>query len=525
MGTRSALCSALPKAAILGIALVGTVLLLPGTGATGPVQANLTTAEPVELGGAVSVRGQGGFHISQWDAGPLELTADRIQIEMEREEGETVDGTVTRSNLVRESETVYRNFTDVSAVMTPWAGAGTFLVEPSSGEVAITGQEVGAVELTPVSEGRSLAWGGYAEPEAETEPKGPGYRYEAGQPLVEYEGFGSAKATGSFSLFVHNATIEIDHSGGRWTNWTGFRESDSEGPRSSYELRVTVIHVEEGGLTAPGSPGDPALLSPKAEADLDGTASIGNAKGRLRVPNSPIAVEREPVNLSGQGTFSISAPSGNPGKPARLSVEGSGDFDILSKQDPVERGAPASVVSDVLNRFPWITGTIALAGFALVAVYRNPALMRPLPLALRDRLYWRWLRTAGAKEDDRKFERAADYYERSTAIRPDAPLGWYRRARALLEAGEPRDGLEVLGQARSTLDVVPLDLLELEVAAAWRTGEKERTKSALLSIANRSTTVAAGLVEQIGLESLRSDPEVRRALDEGGDSGGMQGYV
>lgn len=509
---------------------IALLLLVPGGAASDEVHANVSTDQPVELGGNAGTEGAGGILLSPWTAGArAELSAERVHVVTEWERGTHVDGTVVRYSHVDGTGIDHRNLTDVEGDIGPWERGGTLFVEPPDERgVSIDGEGLGGTTIRGLGPGTGLAFGGYSDPDADAnQGELPGYEYQAEQPLVAHEGLRSATVTGSFTLFVHNATIEGSHGGGeRWENWTGVRHEDQAGPQSEYEIRVTVLHVEDGEL-AVRQPGGVSLLDRELETTVDGSVAFSQAEGLLDASSQEILLRGTPLELSGSGSLSVSATETGGGEGAGLAVDGRGDFEVLSPEDRLgEASTSASSVPGAAT--PWLSGLLvastAVAAMGAVA-YRRPRMLRPLPVGLRDRLFWRWMRKGQGEEEERAFGQAAGFYRRSTAIRPSKPMGWYHRTKACLDAGEPRRALEVIDQAADQLEAVPLDLVELEVAGAWSSGEEQRAKEALLELGERAPAMARGLVEDLGLDGLRADADVREALTEEPEPGGLEGYV
>lgn len=404
-----------------------------------------------------------------------------------------------------------------------WASQAQLFVEPTGPDSEVSGRGLGGTFIDIVPEGTHLARGGYSEQRADVNRDNvPSYVYRNEAPLVEHGQLQEAQLTGSFRLFVHGVTLEVTHGqDGSWQNWTGFRETQTSDASSEYELRVTTIDVEGGRLEV-GNTSAISLLSTSTETQVDGSIATDSARGTLRAGGEEIQLGGRPLELSGTGD--ISAIARGTQEPT-IFAQASGNFEVLSLDDAPSVQESSGVRAPSEEPLLW-TGASVLGFVALAAVaIRRPRLLRPLPAGIRDPLYRRWLSAGRSRENDQEFEAAASFYGRLTALDPANPIGWYHHSRALLDAGRSHGALRVASQARQRLDSAPLDLLEVEVAASIEASRPQAAKRALLELAKGSPEMARGLVEDLGIEELGSEEEIREALGPEEEPGGLQGYV
>lgn len=188
--------------------------------------------------------------------------------------------------------------------------------------------------------------------------------------------------------------------------------------------------------------------------------------------------------------------SGFGGPQTSMQISGEVSLRVLEGQRLETLSGGAGEGSDLLwlLAFPGLVAGLTLAGV------RQPALLRPLPTRWRRRLYRRWEDAGVQREAKGEFGSAGRYYRRLTRLWPQRAMGWYLLARSRLERGDHSAVVATVDEARQRLDAVPLDLLELKVAALWETGAEGE---------------AVGLLEEIGDQ----DPGVARRLAEDLDAG------
>lgn len=460
----------------------------------------------------------------------LHLQADRLRVVTAWERGELVTAAgEAEYRHIEDSGTDRRTFHDALLEVTPSASGAQVLVPSVGPDGQVEASGLGTVDQDALPEGEHLAAGGYAgESAGLNEDARPGYRYETDGPLARTDGLDRARAEGVLDLFVHNATLSVRTSdGGSWSNWTGYRTQASSPGTMSYELRVTLVEVEGGDLSLE-APDRTSLLAPALDTTIEGSVQAVASQGVLRAAGGSTTLQGEPLGLSGDGS-GRAAPlqAADPADGQRLDVDLAGDFDVaepgmhgLSTTAPAASGGPVGGAT---------VGLLGSGIFAVVAglllARRRPGVLRVLPARLRSRLHRRWLEQGARLEDDGRPQAAARAFDRARAVEPARPIGWYHHARSLLEADAPERALALLDEAGHVLDHPPLDLTELEVAAAEAVGARERAVHALADLAREAPGMARGLARDLGLEALQEAPEVAAALDDARGDEEVRGYV
>jgi hypothetical protein len=140
-------------------------------------------------------------------------------------------------------------------------------------------------------------------------------------------------------------------------------------------------------------------------------------------------------------------------------------------------------------------------------------------------LYERWRRKGLAHERAREFEHAIPHYRRMRELMPERARGWYGEAQSLLETGDPGKAVEVIDEARTRMQGVPLDFVEIEIYAAVACDQSSLAKRRLLELGNESQTLARSLVSDLDLSDLASDSELQFLSVEDSEDAGLKGYA
>ncbi len=369
-----------------------------------------------------------------------------------------------------------------------------------------------------LDEGNRLARGGYSD---QTIGGGspPAYNYRAETPLVAHEHLDQARLEGTFTLFVKNATLQIQEGPHTWTNWTGYREESTTPLSESYEMRVTTIAVQRGTLFL-DAPGHVGAIAPRLHTSLTGSLSSSQAEGILSTAKGTVNLQEDAFSLQGDGSLDtrILERESNP----RIGAWTLGDYAIVDQDLETTRPAPSA--SSPLPY--WLAAGLLTVGLVLAATAKaHPAMLRVLPAPLRERLYRRLRRQGLQHENDRAWADAAKAYGRMANLFPKRPLGWYGQALCLLEDEDPEAALATLDDANHRLDEVPLDLLELEVAAAWEARSETRAQRALITLSQRSRPMAKGLIRDLSLEPLARTAGLDDLIGPDTGGGSIDGYV
>lgn len=502
------------------VAALALVVLLSSTAQAEAVRVDgtLTTTEPSSLAGTVDAQARGGLHVGALNAEEaMTLEASEATVETEWERGrlvETPAGTPYRQ--VEESGRSVENLSNVRIEVGSWTEGTELLLAPTS-PGSVDAQALGDVDVDPVPADRTLIRGGYSDETYGAGEEVPSYHYRATTPLVAAGPMDEAEVSGNLEVFANNATLELDHDEDERSTWTGFRITDTTGPSSEYELRVVVIHLEEASTRLDPTAGV-TMLSMETELGVDGSLGIPGARGQLSGPERTLDFAEEEALLSGTGDLTFRAHSPGPSTdepPLEASI--AGEFELLSERSLATSSADLTAATPGSSGV-WIA--LAVAGLLVLAGWwqlsRGSTTLTWLPAALRERLYDRCRQRATRLEDDGRRAEAARAYETMTRLRPRQPLGWYGGAINHLEAGRPARALTLVREARQQLDEVPLDLLELHVAAASEDDRLEEAKGTLVDLASASPRMADTLLDELQLEDLRGDPAVDEALDGAG---------
>lgn len=485
-----------------------SVASLAGAAGEGGLEASLTTEQPIDLSGNLSLEGTGGAHLQ-------ELRSEHtVTIEAEKITARTgwTEGTKVASDdpiRVGTAVTTYQanettNLTDVRMTIDTWKPGTELLLAPDS-NASLKAAGAGDSTLDPLASGSLLAEAFYSEEGSVGPSDLPQYTYRTGTPLGALGALDTLEARGNATLFANNATLEAVAEEGEWSDWTGLRVTDRTGPKEDYEVRVTVLHLE-GARVSLEAPDSITALASQPSIALSGSMATSSARGTISTPAGVLDLEDERTRFTGEGRVNATALGADrgPGE-AGLSTTIEGDFEVPSaKLAPASRAEPGEGLPVATLGLP-VVGTL-LAGLLLVGLRRAHPWVGTLPAALREPLWERYRARAAGHEDAQAPEAAARCYETMTALRPDHPTGWYGAAVNRLEAGEPAAAVALVGRSREHLGHVPLDLLELQVAGAAKEGDFDEASRALADLAEASPRKARSLVAELDLDELRGSP-------------------
>lgn len=502
---------------LLGIAVTASA-------STGPVEASFSTDEPVILGGKADGKAVGGLHIPGLDEAIVDIQAAEVKLVTEWETGKhirTPGGGEYRH--VEDEGLLVKNATNAHLALVSEQENAEALFEPS-GEVRVEGESLGTSFAEVLGPETLISQGGYPEEGVDTGSEAPpSYIYKSKAPLASLSGINEAHVTGSPTLFVNNASIVVTEDSRRWSTWTGTQESRT-GPSGDYEIRVTRIHLSDATATLHHS-SESTLLAPEIQTAVSGTVTVDDTRGTLAVGQHSIDLKGNPVELSGSGVASF-APSGsapadsNTGHP--LQTELQGEFDVLAEELPPETTSEDKTGASM----PLIASALIVGGIAYASVFvqrQRASLLPHLPGTWRGALYRRMREKAFRYEDEGEEEKAARFYRGMTRLCPKRTHAWYGYAVNLLETGNPGKAVEALSDARDQIGELPLEFLELEIAAANAAGKVEHARAALIRLAEAAPDQARLLLDQVRLGDLPRDAVVRAILAGEGEHRGKNG--
>lgn len=340
---------------------------------------------------------------------------------------------------------------------------------------------------------------------------------------------------GGFSLFVNNATVTIRQDDEVvWRNWTGYRASQDGVAAERFEQHMLHLHVDAARLSVDARDGL-ELFGSQLELAVTGAVSSPSVAGRLQTPVGPRLFDEDAIRLEGEGELTLATPPDSSPLPAEglaFSIDPRSTFDV-------QGGAPAdpgpspgtlnlSEPSDVLPLAGLLIGLI-LAG-AVVEHRARPA--GRLIDAWRTRRYRTWMGRGSDHTDDHAFRQAAACFEKAARADPTQAKAWYYHALARHEDGDHEGTLDVIEAAReSPAALDELEVLELEAAAAHRTDDHERVRTAVAKLAEVNEPTAASFVHDLGFGEEVLGPDLAQRLIGGRDpgpdrqGGGITGYV
>jgi len=453
------------------------------------------------------VEGSGGV-VTSWSSGQAAtIRAAHLHLVLEKEEGQLVEGPggdLYRQPSSRSRE--HRNFTNVTLRVLHDEQTSQLLTIPTNTSANFSARGFGSSSQEIVPPGRLLAGGGYSDrrQSAGNQESLPAFNYRTPTAMISHVGLDGASLSGDFRLFANNATLEFEtETGSGWSTWTGYHQTSNMGPSSEYAIRVATVDVSGGSLTV-DVPDATHVLARNLDTTVNGSVEMPAASGTLSIRGERVNLSNAELRLSGEGQTEarLLSTSGASEPPPSLSISVRGEFRAMSEPriaDPAESpdGFPA-------GETPWVTGMlagVAAAGLLLVVVVRT-RLARRLPETVRKRLYRRWKREAIELEDDRRFMKAARRYRRLTRLFPNRVRGWYGFSLCLLEADRSEEAKAASVEARDELDAVPIELLQVQTASAYESGDLRTAEEAWTALRDRSPELAHELHQAIGLDDL-----------------------
>lgn len=502
----------------LVLVVISSVGLATAAGAS-QMDAQLVTDADATIGGRVQLTAAGGIHVE--DVGgedEITLEASTLTIETEWERGKLVEGPAdTQYRHVEDSGKLTRTFEQVELSVGTWKQGTELLIEPAT-EASVDAQSLGASRIQAVASKTLLAWGGYSEQDQSAGGNvTPSYSYRTRAPLVSIDGLDSIQARGSLEAFANNATLEMAGQENSWSDWTGFRILETTGPSREYEIRISVLHLEQARLFLNASQ-KATVLSSALATSLDGTLELDDAHGLVSTAGGKLRLDGETTQLTGKGlvNVSIGEPDASWSEDPVVESNVQGDFEMLAPSGSIA-ASPGTTNGPALS---WSSALlIAIGALALIALFALALGLRLssrwlayLPPGVRDRLHARYDQRAGRHLDAGRRRAAARCYETMSALCPTHPTAWYGAAINRLEAGEPARAAELMRTARQRLPDAPLELLEVEIAASAEDGDTEGARRTLIALAEAAPAVARRLVVELDLQELARDQAVASAL-------------
>lgn len=503
------------------VLLVATVLFASASlaslaGAKAPqVDGELRTDDPIRLSGDVEVAAVGGAHLEDLQhPHEVAIEANEITVETAWERGREVEVPGGTYRLVEQGNDT-TTLTDVELTVTSWRSGTEILLTPDS-LATIDAEASGFTRLEALPSESVLAWAGYGGEGVSSGDNPTSYEYRTQRSLTSLSSLDGLEAEGSLTVFPNNATLEARSDEGKWSNWTGFRAKEETAGTREYELRVSVLHAEDAQLKVEAAD-QVSLFAPRPTVDLAGTLDVRPTRGSLEAPDGRLNLDEDRTRLYGEGRIEASpAETDEIDDLVGLDATVRGTFEMTGSQALPQSG---TTPSEGWGLGPALVAA-SLAGVAsilAIGLRRASPWLAALPAPVRQRLYDRYRARAAGHENAGRRRAAARSYETMAALRPWHPAGWYGAALHRLEAGDRGRTVELVHQARQRLEECPLDLVELQVAAAADRGQIPAARQALLDLADASPRKAEALVEELSLGKLAEDPAVARALqDEAG---------
>lgn len=359
-------------------------------------------------------------------------------------------------------------------------------------------------------------------------PHGFWYRIEG--PWVGHHGFDRAKLVGDFTLFVHNATFEVEHRSGTWENWTGLRRDPGPTPgTATVESRVTVLKVTNGTLSLSATD-DVEVYGPETSTDVEGTVSANHVSGALTSPQHRFLFEGTPLELEGQGTVEMRAvPPGAEtvsseatGQGESLTLEPIGRFDVGSTPGLEVESVSAETASTGDGILPWVPIGLLVLALAAAGWRGNHHVRRwwaERSARQRQEQEQRWLKTGDKLFEAREFEEAHHWYQRVVDAYPNSLEGWNSLAACYEELGRPGKASEAyehthrlfsggdpptLWQAVRTAHVAGQMDRALELAKELRELDEDLLRNRLSEDRFRELRERAGLGDRFGQDGSQT---------------------
>lgn len=323
-----------------------------------------------------------------------------------------------------------------------------------------------------------------------------GYWYTTDGPTVTGSGDGLLSVRGSFSVFVHNLSVAAEGDGASWSNWTGRRESQADGPATDTELRITVLHVTNGTFYT-SSTRSTVFAFPKATVNMYGFVALESATGKIAEGDRKLVLENEPLILAGAGDVRMVAARGIDGGPPHLSIQ-------PMKGLHVEATTGSWTESGSTGARSWPV-TIAGVGATSVtlmafAILLEVGVVPGTKTALAGGPHHRWMRRGRRAAESGHWPLAAWCYRNAVRTKDDDALAWYDWAGAELQARRWNRADRIAERAATIPGIERADLLELRVTSAWCSGNRAACREHLNQLAREEPAMAVGLVKDLQID-------------------------
>lgn len=505
--------------------LVAVVPLIAGLGAL-PLQTAAAPTSPdhdvsglleipsglTTTGNQVTTTGLGALHFADLrDQGTLHFQAAHVELNYSWERGydAKINGESLGVKPVVDHGAKSLEMDNVTIEVAPRAPGTEALLFNTGSETDLGLRTAVASTYGTVEDRVVAATGSSPDNQRAREGNSTGFWFKVEGPWVGVQSHGRPSATGSFGLFVNNATVTISGSEGSWRNWTGRDSTTSPAWLSSYDLRVAVMRLSDARLVG-GSDRDAEIYGPTVTTHVDGSISAAKASGDLLIDEQRLGLQQAPLRLDGTGRLvadafspaNLGKTSGDEASPS-IRLRTHGDFAVSAPGLTPTSPAAGTELPELWT--PWVAASIGLVGILALGVragtHGEPPFLTVAPRwssAGRERL----VEQAERLEHEGKYSRAADVYA-AAARREGGDLTLvYEHARLRYEAGEHETALEVLAGVQDGFGRVPTDLLELEVAAAWEAGLEPEAERALKELHGTCPAEAEEVVRAMDLEPL-----------------------
>ncbi len=454
----------------------------------------------------------------------LRLQADSVTIEMDwaKGYGANPEYPLFRYTMEKGSERV--RLDDAIVQFEPFEGEPFFLPfsDDDAGMDLSIATNVG-YSLTPDIDPKVVGIGQHPDSVSATDQDPLGFWYLPEGPLIRGDGRSNVQVEGSFSLFVHNVTIDASGSNRDWSDWTGDWAESPDRPVSEVEQRVTVIHVENGTFVST-TKDDVTLFAPALSTDFEGIVTANRVTGSLLQERRVHLFDEDPFRIEGVGSMILDAEDESEEQHGpHLVVNASGSFDVqgASKIEPLPDSEHTS--------WPWVGSSTAAGTGLLVLLVALGLLMVvgfiPVPMGVRQRLYDQWMKRGRRARDDDALDRAVRYFKNATRVKRDEPLAWYEWAHTELEAGNNDSADKIAVQAMEIPGIDLLDLLDLRACAALENKDLDAFNGFLAELAEKSPKMARRLVLEMAIEPEVLSPKLRETLKDESLDGDLKGYA
>ncbi len=464
----------------------------------------------MDLEGAGQIHGQAEaarFQTSG-DLNMVRLRADTVQITLEWERGANVGGEQLGTKVVTDGghETISIDEADLRFERT--SREAFFLAYSETRSMDLTFTSATGFTLTPEHDVHLAKIGQSPQASEVGNPSVLGFWHTLEGPVAKGGGSGAVNLKGDFSLFVHNVVVHAQGPDEEWSEWTGYKESDTKAPAKGFELRVTNIHVENGTFVA-ASKEHMELYAPSLEADFDGVVTSPGVTGQVLGRGESFDFQEDPLRLDGRGQVQVDTEQDD-----QLRYRFSGEYEVHGTEGVETAAPPRSILWYALGGL--MLATLTSAGLAKTGVIPAPT------AASRERRYTRYMQRGLEAIDANEPQVAARYYERATRVKRESALAWYNWAHAELEAGNGQKAEEVAIRAAKAPGIDQMDILDLRASAALERKDWPAFEEHLTRLAKKAPGMARRLVWELEVDTSKLTGQVRDLI---GQEDHLDGYA